>query len=767
MPVLHGVASWPGAIAVESCSYTLSHGISPGCALLKMLPQPSFPAEKGDLVITDGQVSITIPGCKVEQVLAEQGENGLTWSVAILDRRWVWRDCGQITGAYNQLDPHGKLIPWTIRSPYELAELCLKAMGETKYTIDMPPGYNRRDGIMHGQINPDHIGLTPRAGVNPPVDWQQEVPAQALQSLCEQLGRRVVYKLSTNSVAIVKLGSGEDLPAGGESIAVESPSLKSPAVPETIAVVGSPTKYQARFALEAVAEEWDGSYVPMDTVSYAPQVDGEPQVVKALSIAGTTVAANTFAIWLNAPSGEAPIEGVLFEATSTNSLTALTDLAAAINASDSPRIRGVVRAEVGTEGALDILTITGVQEGATWTFLARLTGAVTPPAQFNGNLWQAARAGIRKWDLSPPPLFPGVRATERLTLEEARALAQKSVYRCYRLTAIDPSWFDERWSFRCEARPVPENVTLTPPKPLVVPGFGRVHRRQQIVLLDTKVEQVTPEELGLNIVDPNLVGLDDGGGNVPRTINFYNGYSRDKPALVYGAIALDVARNAGFAFDTRNFGPAGGGRLNTNGLNPIYINFSIDPVEQLVVFTTHVYYMIRDRFYPIFRPVLETGCYIREADNNGMQCAYLARQLPGGQPGVAVIRKHPDIQWNIYSSYGDTHNVYGTYELEEDARVRARYYLDGLQAQFIYGEGLTREYNGIVSVDLDGAVQQVSWEVGGNGASTTASRNTEHSPYVPPFPARRRAEFLSPAEINGMTVERQRLGAGLMNGGQQ
>lgn len=48
-------------------------------------------------------------------------------------------------------------------------------------------------------------------------------------------------------------------------------------------------------------------------------------------------------------------------------------------------------------------------------------------------------------------------------------------------------------------------------------------------------------------------------------------------------------------------------------------------------------------------------------------------------------------------------------------------------------------------MSLDGANMQVTWEVSGDGCHTTASRNSEHNIYVPQYPARRRAELLSPA----------------------
>jgi hypothetical protein len=56
----------------------------------------------------------------------------------------------------------------------------------------------------------------------------------------------------------------------------------------------------------------------------------------------------------------------------------------------------------------------------------------------------------------------------------------------------------------------------------------------------------------------------------------------------------------------------------------------------------------------------------------------------------------------------------------------------------------TVNYNTIMSIACNGAIAQVTWEVGdGKTTSTTASINCEHSDFVPPYPDRRRAEGLA------------------------
>jgi hypothetical protein len=742
MPIRHGKAIWPGALGVESCTYTLSHGISPGVAILKVTEQEDLPAEVGNLIITDDVGTVTIPDCKVDSMVMEHNASGRVWSFAILDRRWKWRDLGQISGCYNQLDPHSKLIPWTIRSPRELAVLCLEAMGERNYEIDMPPGLSRADGA-NPSTDPAHLGVIPTTGTNPPVNWEQEPPAQALTRLCEIFGRRVIYQLDRNRVLIARQGIGGTLP-DNYSIASETPSIDSPETPTGVAVAGAPTKYQARFWLEAVGRDWNGHYYPIDQLSYAPRFAGKNQITVIDLNLVNPACTGTFTIRLNAEDD--PEEGVEFEVSVTavtDLFSAASDLADLINASEDPRIRGVISAEATDNTIL----LTGDVVGQTWSVQGECSSA---DASVLITQNQAAQVAGVSWELCNPESFPGVRAPDqgdaagRLTYEEARALARETVFRCYRLTLIAP---------------VGEGA-------LRIPGYGGdIVRRQQIELLDTKVEQVTPVPLDPQIVNPNAATLGTpGAGQTPTNVarvDFYNGYSRDLPAAMTGSISVFVARNSGRVFWTRNTAT----RENSADDDRIHVPFTIDPVEQVVTFSVPVYRTRNQRFYPINKPVLETGCYIRNAETNSFEASYSARVLPNMR-GVTnfAVRKYPDVQLFLIGQYDANGNTNGARSLEADAFERASHYLDGLEAQYLVEGALTREYNGIVPIDCDGAISQVTWEVGGSGASTKASRNSEHSIYVPPYRARRRAEFLAAPQQAALEARQQNIGAGLFGG---
>ena len=54
----HGQVDWPGAISVESCTFTLSHGISPSTAVLRIHPQDGPPQLQGGLQLLPRLVEV-------------------------------------------------------------------------------------------------------------------------------------------------------------------------------------------------------------------------------------------------------------------------------------------------------------------------------------------------------------------------------------------------------------------------------------------------------------------------------------------------------------------------------------------------------------------------------------------------------------------------------------------------------------------------------------------------------------------------------------
>lgn len=737
-----GHAIWPGITSMTSCIYTLGHGVSPGIAHLKILPQPltttyglagttsGFTAY-GTLVISDGFESISLPRSRLVRIKADDSAGGQDWDLEIEDRRWIWRDTGIIHGFYNQLDPHGKLIPWTIRSPRELAILCLQAMGETRYTIDLPNGLDSNVAAQFWNTQPPWLGVHPgSSATNPPISWEAANPANSLSQLCELFGRRVVYRVSDDSVAIVRLGiGGAPLPDG--SIYEIAPELSAPAVPYGVAAVGAPTKWQVRLYIEPVGEEWHGAFVPINELSYAPQRQAQRQISTVSLATSASFGTRVYSITIGPEDGSWSSTFSYTTVFGDTRNDILTDLAAQMNA--SLQLQGSY-AITFTAGDPATITIENNTDGTSFTCTVEATGGIAQPDEvYTATVTQAAVTAAADWSRSTPGVFSNVRATERLTYPQAVDLAKKHIWKTYRVANTDISG-----------------------NPIVIPGYGQLVRRQQIILTDSQVEQIQPE-MPQGQLTERTSGL-------PVLINFYSGYSRDKPAAVFGRYTHTNSMYAWYR------GRVDGG-LSASGAQ-VFMKFSIDPVEQLVKFDHYVYRHRHSGGGRWTNPelILQTGINIRNPLTNALERFTATRRNPGAPQTPWATKVFDDMQLNVIGQYTDYPNEQptGSTILEQDPLNRASYYLDGMQAQYITAAALTLAYNGIRQIDCDPETTQVTWEVreGDDGfCSTVASKNSEHSMWYPRYATRRRSENLAAvfSQAGGAVANQDQVPDGLVD----
>ncbi|HEV8004031.1 MAG TPA: hypothetical protein VGP63_29465 [Planctomycetaceae bacterium] len=269
-----GIVTYPGLATFTKAEYVLSQGISPGKCTIE-LPQELVGALEptGDLTIEYATQTIRLPNCLVDSAHIDQSEKGYIARVTILDRRWLWK-FGYISGHYNLRMPGGQnadegfnssarnqdnggstnIRPGTEQAPQDLATLCLQAMNEQNYDVSALPNDPR-----------------------PEVDWSYTNPAEALQSLCEGLGCRVVYWLANDSVKIVTIGQGQPLPDNGLQTFI-SEGVDPPNTPSSIKLVGGPWVYQGFIPLTAVGIDTDGSVQEIDDLSYTPLLGWESEV---------------------------------------------------------------------------------------------------------------------------------------------------------------------------------------------------------------------------------------------------------------------------------------------------------------------------------------------------------------------------------------------------------------------------------------------------------------------------------------------------------
>lgn len=243
--------SFPGVVSVIRFSASIGHGETPGVFLLEIVPQPSPPALIGTLTIEFAGEVYSWPDCRAVAASYRRDGSGRVVALTIEDWRWRWR-FGAISGRYNVREPQAatqadarKIISHTEKTPRELAVLCFEQLGQTSYDVSRMPDDAR-----------------------PEIEWDVEPAAQALASLCDALGCRIV-PYPKNHVKILPLGEGGELPQHPSRTDL-SEALDPPERPSYLAVVGGPALFQHDFEIEWLAEETDGEYVLLDDVSYKP-----------------------------------------------------------------------------------------------------------------------------------------------------------------------------------------------------------------------------------------------------------------------------------------------------------------------------------------------------------------------------------------------------------------------------------------------------------------------------------------------------------------
>lgn len=671
---------WGGIAGVIQGSYTCAQGVQPGQAVLVCHPSVNAPDLQGDLIITDGLQTVTVPNCRLADLKATKDGEGTKWTLEIEDRRWKWRECGTISGEYNLRDQHGFLLPWTVQTPTQLAALCLDAMGEQGYSINLPADYL------------------------PEVRWDHSNPAHALEQLARDHGAVVVYRLDTDSVQVVRNGEGDDLPGGSQSKA--GPSLKNKGRPDTILLTGSPTRHQFRGLCEAVGEEWDGSYLPLRYLSYAPPVPaGRPQKDQIqLLVNGQPGAAQgtVYKVFIN---------DTVIQITALNNTLATQLNALAFLINGNAQLKGIVTAT--TDGLS--LTLQGNNDGRGYR-LSVAAEAASPSVDMQDRCLQLPAEADDPWATCGPPTYANVQSTPRLSYLQAVELAKKSVYRAYRVTGFDP-----------------DGLT-----PLMIPNFGRIVRIHQLLLEDTKVQQIDP-----NVPKDIVIPRD----RLLLTNLYYNGWSRDQPAVCYGSYARQQAGPANAPADFSN-SPLS---------EQILVGFRVVAQQYIIVFDEPVYKLVGgktegDGGRLVFAPAdvyLETAAQVRNPLTNAVRRYEATYTFPGPSFGTgAKVIRHSDIRQNYIGVYDpNTHKLVGVDVDLPDADVRAAYYLLGEAAQWDDAEAAEAEYNGVREIWLDGAIAQVTWRVGGDGAHTQASRNCEHHFYFPDLPERLRLNHLAAPQL--------------------
>lgn len=251
--------------------------------------------------------------------------------------------------------------------------------------------------------------------------------------------------------------------------------------------------------------------------------------------------------------------------------------------------------------------------------------------------------------------------------------------------------------------------------PKEIPGFGKLAAGiNQVVLDDQQVEQTTDAAASIGAGRP---------------------VKRNKPAQVHGKWYLGNADLKNTQTDLRP--PTSEDMIYTSG-------FSIDRDRRLVKFTNQV---IGNSEHSATSStptkvgiqaadlVLRTACTILQDETLG-PIRWVRWKETGIKNGAGphVIRRE-DLILGSYPKYSNTPGTYRSQVTSgsgmdvttnvDEINEQADYYINAAMEEFRIKTPQARTYAGLKVINPDGAIQQVAWFVGPQGATTRASRNRE------------------------------------------
>lgn len=260
-----GLVSLSGVNAPKGAVYTQTLGVHPDRIAIRAIPQLTALPTYGTITFTFNGGVLTLPGCYFDEArIYASAADGFYLSAIYLDRRERWRFAAPISGYYNTYRA-GSQVVTKKKNLRELATLLLNAMGEA---------------------SPDVSSLS--TSIYPEVRWECESCVDALDKLLREWGFSISLGFNSENVKVVQLGVGS---TASITYAMMASSTVDPKVrPQYIRTCFGPSIAQARFKLEPVAKEADGTWVAANSASYKPSAGWEkeyPNILGNVAIASS------------------------------------------------------------------------------------------------------------------------------------------------------------------------------------------------------------------------------------------------------------------------------------------------------------------------------------------------------------------------------------------------------------------------------------------------------------------------------------------------
>lgn len=316
------------------------------------------------------------------------------------------------------------------------------------------------------------------------------------------------------------------------------------------------------------------------------------------------------------------------------------------------------------------------------------------------------------WTTANPPEWPtvvrniqreiaaGVINKDAKTDLAVRALARESVYRYYRIKLCSP---------------------MDGNKPLTVEGIGQVQHLDQI-LLENGIMDPTRKANTVSILPPQMYGSYYAGGTA-------GGRNTAQDEAILTPFSIDAARRL-VVFDRLV------GRVNTTTTVIPNINYAADAKDKI-----ENTYVPAGSHRPSL-PVMVVSARFRLPTTNDILTAFRTRKIRNGDmeqiitpQGLrrVVTRDYEIGTWKISAEFTN----------DEQFVAEADYHIAGILRQYEQPASENMTFPGLLPIDPDGLMHQISWSVGGGSPiATSVSISGEHSTVIDPYPIRRRTEIV-------------------------
>lgn len=236
--------SFPSIASPVECTYTQSVGFTPDVAFLRANPQVANVPTTGTLTFVWDATTITLPNCVVDLASLRLTEDGQYITLKVLDRRELWKYVAPISGEYNVVRV-GDYVTAKKKSLRQLGTILMTALGEASAVVSALP-----------------------TDIYPSVSWECESVVEAAEALFAEYGYSVALGFGSETVTVVKLGTGATLST--TDMFVGSSTMDPKFAPRYVRNCFRPSVAQVRFKMEAIGREIDGTWVPIDDLSFMP-----------------------------------------------------------------------------------------------------------------------------------------------------------------------------------------------------------------------------------------------------------------------------------------------------------------------------------------------------------------------------------------------------------------------------------------------------------------------------------------------------------------